>query len=65
MSTTTATAGSGARTAVGIVKVDAYKCERCGHIWLPREPNKNRKPILCAKCKSAYWDIPRPKVSKK
>ena len=60
MSTTTATAAIGiGGITMGKVKVDAYKCERCGHIWLPREPNKNRKPILCAKCKSAYWDIPR------
>ena len=64
MSTTVATAEA---VTMGKVKVDAYKCERCGHIWLPREPNRNRKPILCAKCKSAYWDIPKPKpkVSKK
>ena len=48
---------------MGTVKVDAYKCERCGHIWLPRESTKsqNRKPIVCGKCKSAYWNVPRPK----
>ncbi|MGA7543615.1 MAG: hypothetical protein WBW34_11195 [Nitrososphaeraceae archaeon] len=45
---------------MGKVKVDAYKCERCGHVWLPREPNRYRKPIICARCNSAYWDIPRP-----
>lgn len=46
---------------MGKVKVDAYKCERCGHIWLPREPTKrgNRLPVICAKCKSAYWNIPK------
>jgi DNA-directed RNA polymerase subunit RPC12/RpoP len=46
---------------LGRIRVDAYKCERCGHIWLPSEITKqqNRKPVVCAKCKSAYWDIPR------
>ena len=49
---------------MGKVKVDAYHCERCGHIWLPREPTKreHRDPILCAKCKSAYWNIPKTKT---
>lgn len=41
-----------------IVTVDAYQCARCGHIWLPRDPKK--RPVNCAKCKNAYWDIPRP-----
>jgi DNA-directed RNA polymerase subunit RPC12/RpoP len=52
---------------VGRAKVEAYKCERCGHIWLPREATikQNRKPVVCGKCKSAYWDIPRPEKSKK
>ena len=47
--------------AMGKVKVDAYQCERCGHVWLPREATKreHRDPVICPKCKSAYWDIPR------
>lgn len=50
-----------------IVKVDAYKCSRCGHIWLPSERTRreNRLPVLCAKCKSAYWNIPKPKEGRK
>jgi predicted Zn-ribbon and HTH transcriptional regulator len=39
------------------VKVDAYQCERCGHIWLPR--NKVDEPKVCPKCKSPYWNTPR------
>ena len=35
------------------VKVDAWECERCGHIWKPRS---EEKPKVCPKCKSPYWD---------
>ena len=31
-----------------------YRCERCGHEWLPRDGNK--EPKVCPKCKSPYWD---------
>ena len=37
---------------VELVKV---KCLRCGHEWIPRKP----VVILCAKCRSAYWNIPK------
>lgn len=47
-----------------IIKVDACKCARCGHTWLPRD--KKKRPIICPKCKSPYWDIPRKRsVSRK
>jgi len=39
------------------IKSWVYKCERCGHEWLPRM--KDREPRVCAKCKSAYWNVPR------
>lgn len=44
------------------IQVWAWKCERCGHEWLPRE--KDREPKVCPKCKSPYWNTPRrvPKV---
>jgi len=29
------------------------ECKRCGWKWIPRL----EKPILCPKCKSAYWNI--------
>jgi transcription elongation factor Elf1 len=32
-----------------------FKCLRCGHEWL----SKLEHPILCARCHSAYWDIPK------
>jgi hypothetical protein len=39
------------------IKLEGYLCLRCNHKWLPRE--NNRKPTVCPKCKSPYWDTPR------
>jgi rubrerythrin len=35
-----------------------YRCERCGHEWIPRG---DRPPDVCPSptCKSPYWDRPR------
>jgi hypothetical protein len=37
-----------------------YKCERCGHEWLPRTEG-TPPPKVCPNpaCKSPYWDVPR------
>ena len=35
------------------IKLPVYKCERCGHIWIPRKPEVPRR---CGKCKSPYWN---------
>jgi predicted Zn-ribbon and HTH transcriptional regulator len=45
------------------VQLWGYRCERCGHEWLPRE--KERDPKVCPKCKSPYWDRPRQAEGKK
>jgi len=45
-----------------ILKVEGYKCERCGHEWIPR--NKVN-PIICPSCKSPYWDKPKNKKGDK
>jgi DNA-directed RNA polymerase subunit RPC12/RpoP len=47
--------------SMGKVTVEAYKCERCGHIWIPRkyDAGKKKDPIICPKCKSPYWNMPR------
>jgi predicted Zn-ribbon and HTH transcriptional regulator len=41
---------------MGEVTLKGYKCERCGHVWLPKE---QEAPRVCPKCKSPYWDRPR------
>lgn len=32
------------------------KCHRCSHQWTPRTP---KRPRVCPKCKSPYFDRPR------
>jgi len=39
------------------VKLDGFRCERCGHQWIPREAGDT--PKVCPKCKNPYWDRPR------
>lgn len=41
------------------ITIMGYKCERCGHEWLPRD--ENHEPKVCPKCKSPYWDTPKKK----
>ena len=41
-------------------KITKLTCLRCGHSWWPKTPDR---PMLCAKCRSAYWE--RPKKNKK
>ena len=54
------------RTKMGRIKVDGYKCERCGHIWTPRTYTYDEgDPVLCPSCKSAYWNKPKTKGVKK
>jgi len=40
------------------IKLKGYQCERCKHKWDPRD---KKKPIICPKCKSPYWDKPKKK----
>ena len=39
------------------VQIWGYRCERCGHEWVPRD--KDHDPKVCPSCKSPYWDRPR------
>lgn len=35
------------------IKLPKFTCKRCGHSWIPRQP---KKPKVCPKCSSPYWD---------
>jgi hypothetical protein len=40
------------------ITVMGYRCERCGHEWIPRGDISD-DPRVCPKCKSPYWNRPR------
>ena len=45
------------------ITVMGYRCERCGHEWVPqRSERSDGEPKVCPKCHSAWWD--RPKEAK-
>lgn len=39
------------------ITVMGFRCERCGHEWIPRDIDQ--EPRHCPKCKSPYWNKPR------
>ncbi len=44
------------------ITVMGFRCERCGHEWIPRGREMvERNPAVCPACKSPYWDRPRRK----
>jgi len=40
------------------ITVMGYRCERCGHEWIPRG-SADEEPKICPSCKSARWNSPR------
>ena len=40
------------------ITIMGYRCDRCGHEWLPRRKVET-DPRICPKCKTAYWNQPR------
>jgi len=40
------------------IMLKGYRCERCGHEWIPRSSTEGM-PTICPKCKSPYWNKPR------
>jgi len=48
-------------------EINAFKCLRCKHEWIPRVSMEEltgkikEKPRICPNCKSAYWDLERKK----
>lgn len=45
------------------VKLDGFRCLRCGHEWVPRDIAN--EPVICPSCKSPYWNKPRRNQNKK
>jgi DNA-directed RNA polymerase subunit RPC12/RpoP len=43
------------------ITVMGYRCERCGHEWVPKDAE--REPVACPGCKSPYWQRPRKSAS--
>src|SRR5262245_57570541 len=39
-----------------------FRCERCGHEWIPRGEN-DQEPKVCPKCKNPYWNTPPRKAA--
>jgi hypothetical protein len=37
-------------------RLKGFICERCSHKWVPRD---KKRPVVCPKCKSPYWDKKR------
>ena len=52
------------------IEVNAFKCLRCHHKWIPRvklselEGTLKDKPRICPKCKSPYWDLEKKNKQK-
>jgi hypothetical protein len=48
--------------------VNAFKCLRCNHIWIPKVDMKELEteikimPKTCPNCKSPYWDSKKKKT---
>ena len=40
------------------ITVMGYRCERCGHEWIPRG-SAEEEPRVCPKCRSPWWNRPR------
>jgi len=41
------------------ITVMGYRCERCGHEWIPRDLKGKNVPVTCPSCKSPYWNRSR------
>lgn len=39
------------------ITIMGYRCERCGHEWIPRGA-ADEEPRVCPKCRSPWWNTP-------
>jgi Zn finger protein HypA/HybF involved in hydrogenase expression len=37
-----------------VIRIPTLMCERCTHVWLPRQPHVR----MCPACKSTLWNVP-------
>lgn len=37
--------------------LSTWRCSRCGHVWVPRAPERPAK--VCPNCHSRYWNRTR------
>jgi predicted Zn-ribbon and HTH transcriptional regulator len=44
---------------VAKVQLWGWRCERCGHEWVPRNRKTEDVPTVCPNCKNPYWNKPR------
>ena len=49
-----------------LVSLKPVRCLRCGYVWMPKvkffdggSAAKMISPVVCAKCRSPYWHIPK------
>ena len=40
------------------ITVMGFRCERCGHEWIPRG-GQDDEPRVCPKCRSPWWNRPK------
>ena len=46
-----------------LIPIKAFRCGRCGHVWLSaKNHDPGRPPRCCAHCKSPYWRSKRQLV---
>ena len=51
---------------MGEIRLDGFICDRCDHTWVSRNGfDSEQKPLVCPKCKTPYWNIPRKNGVKK
>ena len=41
------------REGMNTYPLPRHRCQKCGHIWIPR---RDEKPAVCPECKTKHWD---------
>jgi hypothetical protein len=43
------------------ITVMGFRCDQCGHEWIPRGGSPDEEPRVCPRCHSALWNQPEKK----